>query len=77
MKITKTNESTRKQYDEAKPDQFGNLHERMKYVMELLKQHDPNSIGNNLWHAIYDLETEVKHTPPANPPFGRRSVQLR
>lgn len=71
MKITKEQEATRKDYLDAKPKQFGNLHERMKLVMELLKD-DRDSISTELETALHDLETEVSYHKPAKPPYGRR-----
>jgi hypothetical protein len=52
--------------------QLGNLHERMRYVMELLREHT-ESVPHELANAIYDLETEVSYHTPAKPAYGRRS----
>lgn len=56
-----------KQYKDAKPRQLGNLHERMKFVLEAMQKGErdkPGSIPRDLWDGMYDLETEVgKHTP--------------
>ena len=58
-------------YEATAPKQFGNLHERMKYVMALLEAEKDN-VSDKLWHAVFDLETEVKFHTPAEPPYGRR-----
>ena len=47
----------------------------MKYVVELMQQ-AREVIPNDLWHAIYDLETEAMHYPPQRPPYGRRTMSL-
>lgn len=66
-------------YQQCKPNQFGSLHERMKFVIskiEGLSQRERENFDNDLWHAIYDLETEIKYHKPASPPYGRRASQL-
>ena len=62
-------------YETTEPKQFGNLHERMKYVISLTQQHK-KEVPNDLWHAIWDLELEVSYYKPANPPYGSRRVRL-
>ena len=76
MKITPNDHATRVADDAAKPDQFGNLHERMKYLVAALHAHEGGPREGTLWQAVYDLETEVKYHKPANPPYGRRAVSL-
>ena len=73
--MTKADWATWRAYDEADPKAKGNLHERMKYLIELFNNVD---LGlregqRKVWHAIIDLETEVGHYQPADPPFGRRT----
>jgi len=51
-------------YDSTRPKQLGNLHERMKYTIELTQRLDPNMIPNELRHAVYDLQTLVKRSEP-------------
>lgn len=75
MWITKRDEVVAKAYDEAKPKQFGDLHERMKYLMALIRDQELWKTHHAITDAIYDLETEVKHYVPARPPFGRRAVR--
>lgn len=58
-------------YRAAEPKQFGNLHERMKYAIAML-QDQHGVVSNDLWHAVWDLATEVKHYRPVEPPYGRR-----
>jgi hypothetical protein len=60
-------------YDEAKPKQFGNLHERMKFLIEVASARQPE-VPTDAWHAIFDLETEVRGYRAIEPPFGRRPV---
>jgi hypothetical protein len=61
--------------DLAKPKQFGNLHERMRYLRDLARErHD--KIPSEVLTAIFDLETEVEGHKPANPPHGRRLVRI-
>jgi hypothetical protein len=67
-----------KPYDSAVANQFGNLHERMKFVLEAMQRAEkatPDSIPHDLWHGVFDLETEVRGHVPAEPPFGRRLVK--
>jgi len=72
-KLTDKDREARAMYLAAKPKQFGNLHERMKYALELMRS-DYDAVPSRLWHALCDLETEVKFHVPANPPFGRRAA---
>jgi hypothetical protein len=75
MTITKDDAFRRKeQYRKAQPKQFGDLHERMKLVIALM-QAAKASVPDELWHAIYDLETEVSFYEPAKPPYGRRVIR--
>ena len=62
-------------YRKCQAKQFGDLHQRMKYVVELMQQ-AREVIPNDLWHAIYDLETEAMHYPPQRPPYWRRTMSL-
>jgi hypothetical protein len=73
MKLTVKDKAVKVAYDSCKPDQFGHLHERMKYLIEMMHKHR-SSIHHEVETAIYDLETEVKYTLPAMPPFGRRTI---
>lgn len=75
MKLKQKDFAVAKRYEETKPKQFGNLHERMRFAMELMLRHN-DVIPAALWHAMYDLETEVKMHEPAMPPFGRRTQEL-
>lgn len=75
MKLTAKDKACADQYRNCKPKQFGNLHERMQYVMKLLNRgHTASSIENDLWHALFDLETEVSYHEPQKPPYGRRTA---
>lgn len=72
MKKTKAVRDNEQAYKGAKPKQFGNLHERMKYLMTLISDFDKcKTIPNEVMHAIYDLKTEVEGCKPITPPVGR------
>lgn len=62
-----------REYRGAKPRQFGNLHERMQFLIQLLQKHR-REVPREIDVAIYDLETEVRHYKPTRPPYGQRSV---
>mgnify|MGYP000582465657 CR=1 FL=1 len=62
--------------DKATPKQFGNLYERFQYLMQLAKRDkDAGHLSDDLWHAIWDLRTEISGYDPVDPPYGRRSVE--
>lgn len=63
--------ANRDAYRKCTPKQFGNVHERMKLVVELLNKCDRLAFSHELWTAIYDLETEVSFYEPKNPPHGQ------
>lgn len=73
QRTTRTDRNRDLCYRETKSRQFGNLHERMRYAIELLAQH-PDLEGSELANALYDLETEVSFHVPATPPYGRRTI---
>lgn len=75
MKLTEKDFEQARKYRATKPKQFGNLHERMKFLMEKIEGKH-SQIPNEIWQAIFDLETEVEYHTPANPPFGRRILRL-
>lgn len=78
MKLKQSDLLRAAHYDEfEKAIQFGNLHQRMKYLRLLAEQAELYKISNPLWMAICDLETEVKHYTAQNPPFGRRTLPPR
>lgn len=57
-------------YKDTKPDQFGNLHERMQYLMKLIHEQRAD-VPSAVWHAIYDLETELQHYETKVYSFGK------
>jgi len=78
MELTNRDNARAAQYRECKPKQFGTLHERMKYVMELLRVSDKKTpVMNDLREAIFDLETEVSFYEPKKPPYGKRIIRTR
>jgi hypothetical protein len=77
MKFSPKDHQTAARYDTAEPKQFGTLHERMKYLIALGRECRLWEMHNDVWQAIWDLETEVKYHEPASPPFGHRTVHLR
>ncbi|WPJ96860.1 hypothetical protein SH580_03960 [Coraliomargarita algicola] len=70
--ITKKDKLIAAEYEKAAPNQFGNLHERMKYLLSLIENIEEESPNADVKWAAYDLETEIKYHSPANPPFGTR-----
>ena len=57
-------------YEQCKPEQFGNMHERMKYLIECAQE--ARQSGGDLmdvWHLMFDLEREVRYYMPIDPPF--------
>ena len=60
------------EYKNTEPRQLGNLHQRMRYVMEVMQRIGHKRIGNELWQAVFDLQTEVMFHTPAEPPYGHR-----
>lgn len=63
-------------YERTEPKQFGNLHARFKYLLALAQEPGCDKIGNDLWHAIWDLKTEVESHTPDEPPHGRRPANI-
>lgn len=59
-----------RQYDHTKPKQLGNLHERMQYLMKLIREQQAD-VPHDVWHAIFDLETELKHYKTKTFSFGQ------
>lgn len=72
MRLTRADREREQSYFRAKAKQFGTLHERMKYVMSLMPA-NASTMDSTLWHAIYDLQTEVSFYEPVSPPYGRRT----
>lgn len=73
-RLTRSDREIERAYEAAKPDSLGNLHERMKAVIERGREIELWKIDNNLWQHIHDLQTEVSMHEPAKPPFGHRIV---
>lgn len=73
MKLTKADRQHRQDYEQTEPKQMGNLHERMKYVMSIASE-ERELISGSFWQALCDLQLEVLHHVPANPPYGRRTM---
>jgi len=57
-------------YADTKPEQFGNLHERMQYLMKLMREQQAD-MPHDVWHAVFDLETELKHYETKPYSFGQ------
>lgn len=72
-RITLADQKRQLRYRETPPKQFGDLHQRMKYAMQILGRH-PELAGSDLLSALFDLETEVSMHEPAHPPYGRRTI---
>jgi hypothetical protein len=65
----------RQRYARAKPNPLGDLHQRMKAVIERGREIELWAIDNDLWQAIHDLQTEVSCMTPAKPPHGHRGME--
>jgi hypothetical protein len=76
-------------YEQETPDMWGNLHQRMKFVVQLLGETrswhtcraaktapEFNQLFHDLAQGILNLQTEVKHYRPAEPPFARRTSRV-
>lgn len=73
-------------YIAASHKQFGDLHERMKWLIgckEELKEYIDTLTDKKLQIlfqalsvAVMDLETEVAYTKPAKPPYGKRAQKI-
>lgn len=61
-------------YMQAQPEQFGTLHQRMKYLLQVANAANLAWMCPTVWNAIWDLEMEVKNHEAATPPFGSRPV---
>ena len=61
-------------YNEVVAKCCGTLHERMKFLMKMLKKQ--GKLSYEVVQAAYDLELEVAGTTPAGPPIGHRRVKL-
>lgn len=75
MKLTAKDEERRRKYFQSEPKHLGNLHERMRYAMDLLEQ-ECETVGDALWDALFDLELEVSYHVPQTPPYGQRGVNM-
>lgn len=60
-----------KNFNLSKPKQYGNLHERMQYLLKMVEKQIDN-IPGDVYAAVYDLRTELRNYEPVNPPFGTR-----
>lgn len=67
----------RQRYREAQAKQFGNLHERMKYLIACAIKAGLEQFDSQTWHAIWDLQSEVEEYEPVNPAYGRRLVNAQ
>ena len=71
-------QANRAAYLKCQPRQLGDLHERTKYLVALVKRIDRRPgdavlVGfdwNHLRWAAFDLETEAQFYKPRRPPYG-------
>jgi hypothetical protein len=70
--LTAMDLEARRTYLAAVPKQFGDLHQRMKYLLEKAREVGYEVLGNDLWQALFDLENELSFYPAVRPPFGSR-----
>jgi hypothetical protein len=67
-------------YEGAAPKPFGTLHERMKFLVEVLEKHRGHREGEfddkfrGLSTAIFDLQTEVKFHAAEKPSLAARPM---
>jgi len=73
-KLTKADALRDQAYDAAKPNPFGNLHQRMQAVMKRAREIKMWEIDSDLWQHLHDLQGEVAMHEPAKPPYGRRTI---
>ena len=59
-------------YRNSMAEQFGNLHQRMKWLIETIQRQAEWVIPSDVWQAVHELESEIKHHVPAKPPFNLR-----
>lgn len=62
-------------YEKAMPEQFGDMHERMKFLIQEAQKAN-EKVPQTVWHAIWDLEAEVKNHAAIRPPFGKRTNRV-
>jgi len=71
--------ATAEAYAAANAKPYGDIHQRMKFLMEKLeearKSDEFDKNYNELMEAIFDLETEVKFYAPRKPPYATRSLR--
>jgi len=72
MLLTKRDLEQREKYYAANPKKQGNLHERMKWLVNRFLQRELLSTDQELYTAIVELEDEITFYTPANPPFAER-----
>ena len=76
-KITSQAHRAAAHYRAAEGKPFGNLHERMKLVLDLAGEAVLYRGHPALWQALHDLATEVSYHEPAEPPYGRRPIRKK
>lgn len=60
-----------KRFNQSKPKQYGNLHERMQYLIKLVEK-QVDTVPADVYAAVFDLRTEVRNYEPVDPPYGTR-----
>ncbi len=65
---------SRKEFENTEPKQLGSLYERMQRVMSLMCSEEyRDQIPHDLWHAVWDLKSEVEEYPK-QPSRARRGI---
>lgn len=69
------------QFNKSKPKQYGNLHERLQYLLKLVEKHRAKGkpvvgVPADIYAAVYDLRTEVRNYEPVDPPYGSRQGKV-
>jgi hypothetical protein len=75
-RITAADEAVRGRYLRARPAPFGDLHQRMRHLIECARRCGLHRHDNATWQALWDLAAEVSYHEPARPPYGRRPCPL-
>jgi hypothetical protein len=56
---TPAERANREAFRRARPRQFGNLHERLKYLLQCARKCGLHRLDNDTWQAIWDAITEA------------------
>jgi hypothetical protein len=60
---TRLERENREAFRRARPRQFGNLHERLKYLLQCARRCRLERLDNDTWQAIWDAISEAAFYP--------------